>query len=65
MASLLLPPRAAAREAPTIQDVQGATELLLLFAGDQGAHELYTHFGASPQAIWRRPTGVSLFGWPT
>jgi AAA domain-containing protein/bifunctional DNA primase/polymerase-like protein len=31
-------------EAPTPQDVQGAEALLLLLAGDQAVHELYSHF---------------------
>jgi hypothetical protein len=33
-------------EAPTLQDVQQAAELLLLLAGDQAVHELYSHFEA-------------------
>jgi hypothetical protein len=32
-------------ETPTLQNVQGAGELLRMSDGDQAIHELYAHFG--------------------
>jgi hypothetical protein len=51
-------------EAPALQNVQGAEALLLLSAGDQAVHELYSHFEVKSADDWPRPTGVNLFGWP-